>query len=67
MILVDTNVIMYAAVADHRHKEPRLALRERVARGESLGSILRDPSLGIDNEVYQRMEGDLRWHFMRTG
>ena len=39
MILVDANVIMYAAGADHPHKRPSVALLERVARGEVEATI----------------------------
>ena len=39
MILVDANVIMYAAGADHPHKRPSIALLERVARGEVEATI----------------------------
>ena len=34
MILVDANILMYAAGADHAHKEPSLRWLERVARGD---------------------------------
>lgn len=34
MILIDTNIIMYAAGVEHPHKAPSLALLERVAGGE---------------------------------
>lgn len=34
MILVDTNVLMYAAGAEHPHKAPSVAFLERVASGE---------------------------------
>ena len=34
MILVDANILMYAAGAEHRHKAPSAAFLERVARGE---------------------------------
>jgi predicted nucleic acid-binding protein len=34
MILIDANVIMYAAGAEHPHKRPSVALLERVAAGE---------------------------------
>lgn len=33
MILLDANVLMYAAGREHQHKEPSAALLERVARG----------------------------------
>ena len=39
MILVDTNVIMYAAGAEHPHKRPSIALLERVARGDLEATI----------------------------
>lgn len=34
MILLDSNVLMYAAGSDHPHKAPSVGLLERVARGE---------------------------------
>lgn len=34
MILIDSNVLMYAAGAPHPHKGPSLALLERIAGGE---------------------------------
>lgn len=34
MILVDSNILMYAAGAKHGHKAPSAAFLERVARGE---------------------------------
>ncbi len=40
---------------------------ERAARGEHLASILRDLDHEIRPEVFQPVEGDCRWHFMRTG
>ena len=40
---------------------------ERVAGGEPLGSVLRAFENRIEPEVYHRLEGDLRWHFMRAG
>lgn len=39
MILIDTNVIMYAAGAEHPHKRPSVALLERVAGGEVEATI----------------------------
>jgi uncharacterized protein len=39
VILVDTNVIMYAAGAEHPHKRPSVALLERIARGEIEATI----------------------------
>lgn len=40
---------------------------ERIARGASLASVLRNFSDRIEPEVFQRLEGSLKWHFMRTG
>lgn len=47
MILLDANVFMYAAGADHPHKAPSLALLERVA-GEALPAA-------VDAEVLQEI------------
>jgi hypothetical protein len=38
---------------------------EAAARGESISSLLHRFALQIYPEVYGRLEGDLRWHFMR--
>lgn len=38
---------------------------EAAARGESISSILHRFQPRIHPEVYNRLEGDLRWHFMR--
>ena len=34
MILIDANIFMYAAGAEHPHKAPSVALLRRIARGE---------------------------------
>ena len=47
MILVDANIIMYAAGASHAHKAPSVALLEQVARG--------DIEAAIDAEVLQEI------------
>lgn len=47
MILVDANIIMYAAGASHIHKTPSIALLEQVARG--------DIEAAIDAEVLQEI------------
>lgn len=39
MILVDTNVLMYAAGAKHRNKEPSVTFLRRVADGDVEGAI----------------------------
>jgi len=40
---------------------------ERMARGQSLSTVLRDLSARIHPEVFQPFPRQLRWHFMRTG
>jgi radical SAM superfamily enzyme YgiQ (UPF0313 family) len=40
-------------------------LLELAARGEPLTSILQRFAPRIDAQVFQHLEGDLRWHFMR--
>ncbi|MBZ0112775.1 MAG: B12-binding domain-containing radical SAM protein [Thermoanaerobaculia bacterium] len=40
---------------------------EKAARGASLGDLLREFADQIRPEVFTEMEGELRWHFMRTG
>lgn len=40
---------------------------ERVARGGHIAQVLRDFEPRIHPEVFRRVEGDCRWHFMRTG
>jgi hypothetical protein len=38
---------------------------ELAARGEGLSALLRRFADRIHPEVYARLDGDLRWHFMR--
>lgn len=40
---------------------------ERAARGQHLASLLRDLDPRIQPEVFRRVDGDCRWHFLRTG
>lgn len=40
---------------------------ERVARGEHLSTVLRELDTRIRPEVFQPIDGDCRWHFMRQG
>ena len=47
MILIDANVIMYAAGGAHAHKAPSVAVLERIARG--------DVEATIDAEVLQEI------------
>ena len=39
---------------------------ERVARGQRVASVLREFSEQIEPEVFHRLDGRLRWQFMRT-
>jgi radical SAM superfamily enzyme YgiQ (UPF0313 family) len=40
---------------------------EAAARGESINALLHRLAPKIHPEVYRRLDGDLRWHFMRQG
>ena len=40
---------------------------ELAARGEHLTTLLRRFAPQIQSEVFRPLEGDLRWHFLRTG
>lgn len=40
---------------------------ERAARGQHLASLLRELDHKIRPEVFRPVEGDCRWHFLRTG
>lgn len=47
MILIDSDIFMYAAGAEHPHKKPSLTFLERVARG--------DIEAAVDAEVLQEI------------
>lgn len=57
MILVDTNVLMYAGGAAHPHKEPSLRFLDRVARGE-VDAVL---DAEVLQEVLHRYRALDRW------
>jgi predicted nucleic acid-binding protein len=57
VILVDTNVIMYAAGANHPHKRPSVGLLERVARGEVEATI----DAEVLQEILHRYRAIGRW------
>ncbi len=57
MILVDTNVIMYAAGAAHPHKAPSVRLLERVATGEVQATI----DAEVLQEILHRYRAIGRW------
>jgi len=57
MMLIDANVIMYAAGAEHPHKRPSVALLERVARGEVEATI----DAEVLQEILHRYRAVGRW------
>jgi predicted nucleic acid-binding protein len=57
MILVDTNVLMYASGREHENKAPALALLERVARGEVRAAI----DAEVLQEIIHRYRSIGRW------
>lgn len=57
MILVDANIIMYAAGASHPHKQPSVSLLERVARGELEAAI----DAEVLQEILHRYRTIRRW------
>jgi predicted nucleic acid-binding protein len=57
VILVDANIIMYAAGADHAHKQPSLALLEQVGSGAMQATI----DAGILQEILHRYRAIRRW------
>jgi predicted nucleic acid-binding protein len=57
VILIDTNVIMYAAGAQHPHKGPSVRLLERVAAGEVEATI----DAEVLQEILHRYRSIGRW------
>jgi predicted nucleic acid-binding protein len=57
MILIDANIIMYAAGARHPHKQPSALLLARVARGEIEAAI----DAEILQEILHRYRALGRW------
>lgn len=57
MILIDTNVLMYAAGAEHPHKRPSVSLLERVAGGEVEATI----DAEVLQEILHRYRAIARW------
>lgn len=57
MILIDTNIIMYAAGAEHPHKSPSAALLERIAAGEVEATI----DAEVLQEILHRYRAIGRW------
>ena len=57
MILLDTNILMYAAGAPHPHKAPSAALLERIARGEIAAAM----DAEVLQEILHRYRAIRRW------
>jgi len=57
MILVDANIFMYAAGAEHPHKEPSRLFLERVARGEIEAAM----DAEVLQEILHRYRAIQRW------
>ena len=58
MILLDTNIIMYAAGAPDPHKAPSVALLDRVARGEVEAAL----DAEVLQEILHRYRALRRWN-----
>jgi predicted nucleic acid-binding protein len=57
VILVDANILMYAAGASHPHKAPSVHLLEQIANGEVAATI----DTGLLQEVLHRYRAIGRW------
>jgi len=57
MILVDSNVLMYAAGAEHPHKDPSVKFLERVANGQVEATI----DAEVLQEILHRYRSLGRW------
>lgn len=57
MILIDANIFMYAAGAEHPHKEPSRKFLERVARGEVDAAL----DAEVLQEILHRYRAIQRW------
>ncbi len=57
MILIDANILMYAAGAPHPHKGPSARMLERVARGEFAATINAETL----QEILHRYRAIKRW------
>ena len=62
MILIDTNIIMYAAGTRHPHKGPSARLLQRIAEGE-VDAIINAETL---QEILHRYRSINRWNDGRT-
>jgi predicted nucleic acid-binding protein len=57
VILIDANIFMYAAGAEHPHKAPSLALLHRIARGE-IDAVV---DAEVLQEILHRYRAIRRW------
>jgi uncharacterized protein len=57
LILIDANIFMYAAGADHPHKAPSIALLKRVALGEIEAAV----DAEVLQEILHRYRAIRRW------
>jgi predicted nucleic acid-binding protein len=57
MILLDANILMYAAGTPHPHKAPSAALLERIARGEIEAAL----DAEVLQEILHRYRAIRRW------
>ncbi len=57
MILIDANVFMYAAGADHKHKRPCVEYLQRVARAEVDAAV----DAEVLQEILHRYRAIRRW------
>jgi predicted nucleic acid-binding protein len=57
LILIDANLFMYAAGAEHRHKAPSVALLDRIARGEIEAAV----DAEVLQEILHRYRAIRRW------
>ena len=62
MMLIDANILMYAAGAKHPNKQPSVRLLERVAEGSVAATIDADPL----QEIQHRYRAIKRWADGRT-
>jgi uncharacterized protein len=58
LILIDANVFMYAAGAEHPHKAPSVALLRRIARGEIDAAV----DAEVLQEILHRYRAVRRWN-----
>ena len=57
MILIDANIFMYAAGAEHPHKRPSVALLRRIAGGEIDAAV----DAEVLQEIFHRFRAIRRW------